>query len=192
MSKNKVKYNIKNVHYAPMTEEGTASTWPTYATPVPWPGAVSISLEQQGSISKFYADGIVYWQSAKNNGYEGDFESAMVPDSFRQDCLGEELNETDKVYLEKSTAASKAFALLFEFEGDASGVKHVLYNCTATRPNIESETSEEEIEPSTETLTISAASLPNGYVKAKTGDETTPAVASAWYDEVYTPTAAAG
>ena len=192
MSKNKVKYNIKNVHYAPMTEEGTTTSWPTYATPVPWPGAVSISLEQQGSISKFYADGIVYWQSAKNNGSEGDYESAMVPDSFRQDCLGEELNETDKVYLEKSTAASKAFALLFEFEGDASGVKHVLYNCTATRPNIESETSEDEIEPSTETLTISAASLPNGYVKAKTGDETTSTVVSAWYDEVYTPTAAAG
>ena len=189
MSKNKVKYNIKNVHYAPMTEEGTTTSWPTYATPVPWPGAVSISLEQQGSISKFYADGIVYWQSAKNNGYEGDYESAMVPDSFRQDCLGEELNETDKVYLEKSTAASKAFALLFEFEGDASGVKHVLYNCTATRPNIESETSEDEIEPSTETLTISAASLPNGYVKAKTGDETTSTVVNSWFEEVYTPTA---
>ena len=65
----------------------------------------------------------------------------------------------------------------------------MLYNCTATRPNIESETSEDEIEPSTETLTISAASLPNGYVKAKTGDETTSTVANAWYEEVYTPTA---
>lgn len=192
MSKNKVKYNIKNVHYAPMIAEGTDTTWPTYETPVPWPGAVSLSLEQQGSISKFYADGIVYWQSAKNNGYEGDFESAMVPDSFREDCLGDELSETDKVYLEKSTATGKAFALLFEFDGDASGVKHVLYNCTATRPNIESTTSEDEIEPSTETLTISAASLPNGYVKAKTGDETTPTVASGWYEEVYTPTVAAG
>ena len=88
MSKNKVKYNIKNVHYAPMTAEGTDTSWPTYSTPVPWPGARSISLEQQGSISKFYADGIVYWQSAKNNGYEGDFESAMVPDSFREGSFG--------------------------------------------------------------------------------------------------------
>ena len=157
MSKNKVKYNIKNVHYAPMTEEGTASTWPTYATPVPWPGAVSISLEQQGSISKFYADGIVYWQSAKNNGYEGDYESAMVPDSFRQDCLGEELNETDKVYLEKSTAASKAFALLFEFEGDASGVKHVLYNCTCGRPSVTGSTTTNTKTPTTETMNLTGA-----------------------------------
>lgn len=192
MGKNKVKYNLKNVHYAPMLTEGTADTWPTYDAPVPWPGAVEMSLEQQGSISKFYADGITYWQAAKNNGYEGDYTSAMIPDQFREDCLGEELNETDKVYLEKATATGKAFALLFEFDGDASGIKHVLYNCTATRPNIEGKTSEEEIEPDTETLTISAASLPNGYVKAKTGDETTPTVASGWYDAVYTPTASAG
>lgn len=186
---NKVKYNLKNVHYAPMTAPGTATSWPTYGTPVPWPGAVEMSLEQQGSISKFYADGITYWQAAKNNGYEGDYSSAMVPDSFREDCLGEELEETDKVYLEKATAIGTAFALLFEFDGDASGIKHVLYNCTATRPPIEGKTAEEEIEPDTETLTISAAALPNGYVKAKTGDETTPTVVSSWFEEVYTPTA---
>ena len=190
MSKNKVRYNVKNVHYAPMTAEGTATAWPTYGTPVPWPGAVALSLEQQGSISKFHADGITYWQASKNNGYEGDFESAMVPDSFREDCLGEELHETDKVYLEKAAATGTAFALLFEFDGDASGIKHVLYNCTATRPNIEGNTSEDEIEPDTETLTISAAALPNGYVKAKTGDETTSTVVSAWSDEVYTPATA--
>ena len=190
MSKNKVRYNVKNVHYAPMTAEGTATAWPTYGTPVPWPGAVALSLEQQGSISKFHADGITYWQASKNNGYEGDFESAMVPDSFREDCLGEELHETDKVYLEKAAATGTAFALLFEFDGDASGIKHVLYNCTATRPNIEGNTSEDEIEPDTETLTISAAALPNGYVKAKTGDETTSTVVSVWYDEVYTPATA--
>ena len=186
---NKVKYNLKNVHYAPMTAPGTATSWPTYGTPVPWPGAVEMSLEQQGSISKFYADGITYWQAAKNNGYEGDYSSAMVPDSFREDCLGEELEETDKVYLEKATAIGTAFALLFEFDGDASGIKHVLYNCTATRPPIEGKTAEEEIEPDTETLTISAAALPNGYVKAKTGDETTSTVVNSWFEEVYTPTA---
>lgn len=85
---------------------------------------------------------------------------------------------------------STPFALLFEFEGDATGTKHVLYNCTSTRPNIESATTEEEIEPSTETVTISAAALPNGYVKARTGAETTPQVAADWYNEVYTPTGA--
>lgn len=183
----KVKYNLKNVHYAPITEEAVDGGFPTYATPVKWPGAVELSMEQQGSISKFYADGITYWQSAKNNGYEGDLTMALILDSFRVDCLGEELHETDKVYLEKATAKSTPFALLFEFEGDTSGTMHVLYNCTATRPNIEGKTTEEEVKPDTETLTLSAAALANGYVKARTGDETTESVKTGWYTKVYTP-----
>ena len=190
--KNKVRYNLRNVHYAPITgDPEEAGSFPTYGPVVAWPGAVSLSMDQQGSISKFYADGIVYWQSAKNNGYEGDLEMALIPDSFRKDCLGEELHETDKVYLEKATAKSTPFALMFEFDGDATETKHVLFNCTATRPNIEGNTTEDEIEPNTETLTISAAALDNGYVKARTGDETTQDVLDQWYQKVYTPTSEA-
>ena len=185
--KNKVKYNLRNVHYAPITEEAEGDGFPTYGTPVKWPGAVSLSMEAQGSISKFHADGITYWQSAKNNGYEGDLEMALIPDQFRLDCLGEELHETDKVYLEKVTAKSTPFALLFEFEGDATDTRHVLYNCTASRPSIEGNTTEDEVEPDTESLTISAAALANGYVKARTGTETTDEVVKAWYEKVYIP-----
>lgn len=188
--KNKVRYNLKNVHYAPITAEAEGNGFPTYGPVVAWPGAVSLSLEQQGSIKKFHADGIVYWQSAKNNGYEGDLEMALILDQFRQDCLGEELHETDKVFLESATAKTTPFALMFEFEGDATDTRHVLYNCTATRPSIEGSTTEDDTEPDTEKLTISAAALANGYVKARTGAETTDEVRNAWYEKVYIPSVA--
>ena len=66
-------------------------------------------------------------------------------------------------------------------------IRHVLYNCSAARPNIESTTNEEEIEVQTETLAITAAPLANGYVKARTGDSTTDTVYTGWYSSVYMP-----
>ena len=69
---NKVKYNLKNVHAAKMTEtdqEGTPSF--SYETPQAIPGAVSISLDAEGESSPFYAGGIVYFRSVTNNGYSG-------------------------------------------------------------------------------------------------------------------------
>ncbi len=179
---NKVKYNLKNVHYAPQEtgENGVI----TFATPVRVPGAVSIALDAQGDISKFYADGITYYQAAANNGYEGDLEMALIPESFRTNILGETL-DGKKVLIESADAKQTAFALLFEFDGDEKGIRHVLYNCTSTRPSVESQTKEESIEPVTETLTISATPLPNGNIKAKTGDTTDEATYSSWYQTVY-------
>uniref|UniRef100_UPI001898A689 major tail protein n=1 Tax=Enterocloster citroniae TaxID=358743 RepID=UPI001898A689 len=160
----------------------------TFATPVRVPGAVSIALDAQGDISKFYADGITYYQAAANNGYDGDLEVALLPESFRTDVLGETL-DGKKVLVENADAKQTAFALLFEFDGDEKAIRHVLYNCTSTRPSVESQTKEESIEPVTETLTISATPLPDGRIKARTGDTTDEATYGGWYDEVYETTA---
>lgn len=184
---NKVQFNLKNVHYAVITEDSPAPTWDT---PVPVPGAVSLALEQQGELTKFYADGIVYWQSSSNNGYEGDLEMARFPDQMRQDIWGEELVATDNVLIENATVQPKAFALLFQIDGDQTNNLYCLYNCTATRPGVGGSTTNETKEPQTETCTISAVPLANGNIKACTTSTTTEEVRNNWFTKVYEKTPA--
>ena len=186
---NKVKYNLKNVHAAKLTK-GSDGTF-TYATPRAIPGAVSISLEAEGESSPFYADGIVYFRSTSNNGYSGDLEIALIPEWFRTDILQEE-KDTNGVLVERSdTTESVYFALLFEFDGDVNAIRHVLYNCTASRPSIESETKEETIEPGTETLSLTADPRDDGLVKSRTGDDTASETYQNWSSAVYVPQEAA-
>ena len=68
MAENKVRYGLKNVHYAVATE-GTDGAL-TYTTPVRYPGAVSLTLDPRGETSEFYADDRVYYATTSNNGYE--------------------------------------------------------------------------------------------------------------------------
>lgn len=184
--KNKVKFNICNVHYAPITvtENGVVS----FATPVSMPGAVSISLDPTGEPESFYADGIEYYVINNNQGYDGDLELAMIPESFRTDIL-KETADANNVLVENANSETGSFALLFEFDGDIRKIRHVMYNCSASRPTIESKTNEEDKEVQTETLTIKARPMADGYVKAKTGDKTTDEVYNNWYKTVYQPTA---
>ena len=151
MAKNKVKYNLKNVHAAILTK-GDDGTY-TYAKPVAIPGAVSLSLDAEGESNPFYADGVLIERS----------------------------DITESVY----------FALLFEFDGDQKAIRHVMYNCTASRPTIESQTKESSIEPGTETLSIAADPREDGLVKSRTGDDTSTATYNNWYKNVYVPSATA-
>lgn len=182
---NKVKFNLKNAHYALLTlgEDGT----PTYGNPVPMPGSVSISLDANGEPENFYADGVAYYVINNNMGYDGDLELAMIPESFRTDVLREEL-DSKGVLIENADAELAAFALLFEFDGDQKHIRHVLYNCSASRPGIEGKTNEDSKEVQTETLTVKATPLANGVVKAKTGNTTDATVYANWYKAVYLPT----
>lgn len=189
MKKNKVKYNICNVHYAPITvdSDGTAA----FATPVAMPGAVSLSLDPNGEPESFYADGVEYYTVNNNQGYDGDLELAMIPEDFRTDVLNESY-DANKVLVENSNSQTGNFALLFEFDGDIRKIRHVLYNCSASRPNISSKTNEESREVQTETLTLKSRPMQNGLVKAKTGDNTTDAVYGNWYKKVYEPVESTG
>lgn len=177
----KVKFGIKNVHYAVLTDEAT----PTYETPVPIPGAVSFSLEANGDTSPFYADNMQYFVTVANNGYTGDLEVALFPESFLSDIFGYTTSTTDKVVTENATVQPKSFALLFEEAGDAAGTKFVLYNCTCTRPSRSLATTTETTEPQTQTVSVTASPLADGRTMAYTGDESPENVRTGWYESVW-------
>ena len=181
---NKVKFNLHNVHYAVMSGDGT------WETPVPIPGAVSLTLDAQGQVSPFYADGIVYYQTVSNSGYSGSLEVALIPKSMFVDVFGYEEGETSKVLTENSLTEPKAFALLFEEDGDASGTKYVFYNCSATRPSRTANTTNATKPPTTQSLSLSVAPMADGKVFAVTTEDTPEETASGWFTSVFTEGAA--
>lgn len=188
---NKIKYGLSDCYYAVATiaTDGTA----TYGSPKPIPGAVNLSLEPQGENTPFYADNIVYYVTSTNQGYQGDFEMAVVPESFKKDILGY-ITDGKDILFENAEAEAVHFALIFRFQGDLRATKHVLYNCTVTRPTQAGATKTDTVEPQTETLTITATTIKNSVlgknvVKAETVADSNAGVYSDWEVAVYTGTA---
>ena len=62
-TKNKVKFGLKNCHYATTTiaEDGTI----TYGTLKSLPGSVSLALDAEGENDPFYADDSVYYMKIR-------------------------------------------------------------------------------------------------------------------------------
>lgn len=190
--KNKYHYDLKNVHYAKGTKNDDGTI--TYDAPKRLRGAMSMDISAEGETSKIRADGMDYIVVVSNNGYSGTLTMVMVPDDFKVNCLAEEMDSVNKIQCENAEAEPVPFALLFEFVGDKKNKRHVLYNCTASRPSLKGENKENQKEPDTEELelTVSPAVFVVGgadkvIVKANTTMETEPTVYDAWYKEVIAP-----
>ena len=182
---NKVKWGLKNVHVAKATLADDHSA--TYEAPRAIPGAVNLTMTAEGDETRFRADNINYWIGNSNAGYSGTLEMALIPEWFRTEILKEILDKNGVLVERSDITETEKFALLFEFDGDVRAIRHVLYNCSASRPSIESETKEDTIEPGTETLSLTADPREDGLVKSRTGDNTASETYQNWYKSVYIP-----
>lgn len=182
----KVKYGLSNVYYAVATIASDGSA--TYGTPKRIPGAVNLSLDAKGETSPFYADNINYFEVSSNQGYEGSLEVALITDDFRADILGETEDENG-VIAENANAPVVPFALLFQFEGDESATRHVMYRCTCSRPQISGATKEEGTDVQTETMNITCSPIKDGdeYVVKRRCKNTTETATTynGWFEAVY-------
>lgn len=193
MAASKVKYGLSNVHYCLITEtttNGVTST--TYGTVKAIPGAVNLSLSPSASKSVFRADNSDYYISYGQGGFEGDLEIARVPDDFKTDVLGYK-EDDNKILVQDSASFSTVtyFAFLFEFEGDARKQKFAFYKCSASHPNIASQTTGEngQIDPQTDTMTITSVPRADSdkLIHCHTQETSDADVVAAWYTNVYVP-----
>ena len=150
MAENKVKFGLSNVHIAKITEENGVIS---YGTPFAMPGAVSLSADPEGETTPFYADNIKYYIATSNQGYTGDLEIAMTPKQFLKDILGQ-TEDTNGAIFEGADDINARFALMGEIDGDAKKRRFVYFDCTASRPSNEANTTEESKEPQTDTISI--------------------------------------
>lgn len=183
----KVKFGLKNVHYAIVTEttdSQTGEVTSTYGTVKGWKGAVDLTMDPQGDDTPFYADDGVYYMVSNNNGYSGNLETALIPEDVNTSVLGQ-TKDTNGVISETDVDVKKYIALLFEFQMDASGRRYVFYRCNLARPSVSGTTKGENIEVKTETTAITATPRPDdGLIKAYVDKDAEGY--DDWYDAVYT------
>ncbi len=175
-----VRFGLKNVHYAVITENEDGAI--TYAKPVALNGAINLVLNAKGDKAELFADDKLYYASYANQGYDGTLELAFVPDSFKVDVLNYR-TDGNGVLFEDANAVFKKIALLFEFNTDRNSIRRAMYKVDVSRPNFETSSKTQTIEPKTSTLNLTISPLDNGLIMAKA--DASLSCYNTWYDTVY-------
>lgn len=178
----KIQYGLKNVHYAKITEGADGTI--LYGTPKKIPGAVNLTLNAEAERTDIPADDIPdYVTTYNNNGYEGELEVQILTDEFRRDILGETTDENG-ILVENADAVPTNAAFMFEITTDKNKVRHLMYNCSITKPGLETSTKGKSIENKTDKLTFNARPAKDtGDIKAKVYSDNEKY--DTWFDEVY-------
>lgn len=161
---NKVEFGISELHVGTYTvsDQGVV----TLGTPYHQYGAVSFSPEEQEEQNVFYADNTAYWSSYSGGTIEGDLEVAKFDDKFKTDFLGYKTLTSGGLAVVKN-AIKPAVYIAFQVEGDEEDRRVILYNCSLGGIQREYATTEESVEPATETIAVTCTGdTPTGVTMA--------------------------
>ena len=174
---NKVEFGISNLHVGTYVDDGEGSI--TLGEPYHQKGAVSFSPEEQSDVNNFYADNIAYYTTYSGGTIEGDLEVAMFDDKFKKDFLGY-VELTDGGLALVKNATKPAVYIAFQVEGDAESRRVIIFNATFGAISREYATIEDTIEPTTETVPITAVGCnDNGVTMAVYSED------DAGYDDLF-------
>lgn len=148
--KNKVEFGISNLYVGTYTvTDGKV----TLGTPYKQTGAVNLSLEPEGDSNDFYADNTKYWSQYSDNGFSGSIEVAKFDTEFKTQFLGYKTLADGGIAKIKGATKPSTY-IIFEADGDAEKRRAICYNVSLSDITREYATTEDGIDPATETIDI--------------------------------------
>lgn len=184
MTENKVRFGLAEVAIAFKNETG-------YEKPERVPGAVSLTTSPEGDTEKFYADDGTFFTAVVNDGYTGDLEMSLIPDSLKAKMFNWPIDDNGAL-VEDADALPSEFALIFRIRGDQKKRYSVFYGVTAERPKGDHKTIEGKATPATETMSITMTPTTIGGMNVTKlsiePNESNNDVIDGFYDNVYLPT----
>ena len=149
---NKVLFGFSDLYVGTYTVDDYGVV--TMGTPYHQAGAVGFSPEANTDVNHFRADNINYYTVMGSGAYEGDLEVAMFDDAFKKAFMGFIELDDGGLAAVKNPQKVKVW-MAFAIQGDEAERRVIFYNGDLGAPSRTYSTTEETVEPVTETCNCS-------------------------------------
>lgn len=179
---NKYIFNLKNVHYAPVTVGSDGAL--TFGAVKRLMGTTELTMELEQSSEKHFSEGLVYFVTTSSAGYKGELSIFNVDADFEKDVLGLK-SDSKKVQYETMYDQPKEIALLFEVDGNEKAERHCLLRVKFSKPKYEFKTTTDKVDVPVLKLSYEGLTDEKGIGRTKTNKDTDKTVYDNWFNEVY-------
>ena len=184
---NKVNWGLAKSAWGKITTDAQGND--VYGPPIMFLGNRQVNFSPAGDLVKVFADGTVIYVGRENSGYTGSLELTNMDDEFAKWALSEYVDSNNVQYEDKEPPVNRIY-LLWEWVQDSKNTRHVMYNITVSRADINATTANDGDSKTAQYQTVNLTAIPraDGVVKAKTRFDVNETVYNNWFSAAYEPT----
>lgn len=183
---NKVNWGLALSAWGKITVDANGND--VYGTPNMFLGDRQVNFSPSGDLVKVFADGTVIYVGKENSGYTGSLELTNMDDEFAKWALSEEVDSKNVQYEVKEPVVNRIY-LLWEWVQDAKNTRHIMYNVTVSRTDLNATTAGDGDSKTAQYQTVNLTAIPraDGIVKAKTRVDVDATTYNNWFNAAYVP-----
>lgn len=183
---NKVMWGLALSAWGKITVDAQGND--VYGPPIMFLGDRQVNFTPAGDLVKVFADGTVIFVGKENSGYTGSLELTNMDDEFAKWALSESVDSNNVQYEEKEPPVNRIY-LLWEWVQDSKNTRHVMYNVTVSRPDMNATTAGDGDSKTAQYQTVNLTAIPraDGIVKAKTRVDVDETTYNNWFSTLYQP-----